>query len=374
VLRERQSPYAIAFCLLVAGAIPALAWTAEDGFKADFTSPTPWAAAFGESLSRSAVFYPAVAGVLALFLAGSMPRWLRGLGFVAIGGLLLVIPAEQGAVEAVVNNQFAVPATDWDLILLGGVALVFVATRAQADEVRGLPLSLLAAVGGLAVLAFLLVPRGVSAADTWLGLVSRDHADTFPIARGFLRNGEFAEGTHPMRYVWWNLYLVALVVFPLLCLRVPVRFRELRPSAADGAYGALVFALMSVPLMAITVAALGETFKPAPGADGSPAPWQPLVVGAANSARLLLPPLLLAGLALAGVSDLLKSVSAVRVPRPGAGWKLRLPKLRLPRWPQLSRRQETGDGPPVIPVLGSAPRRPGRIKMVTDVYGNAERV
>src|SRR5687768_18181734 len=49
------------------------------------------------------------------------------------------------------------------------------------------------AVGGLAVLAWLLVPGVPSACGAWLGLVSQGHPDTIPIARGFLRNGERSE-------------------------------------------------------------------------------------------------------------------------------------------------------------------------------------
>ena len=72
-----------------------------------------------------------------------------------------------------------------------------------------------------------------SAYGVWLGLVSQGHPDTIPIARGFLRNGEFPAGTHAIWYVWWNLYLAALVAFPLLCLRVPARPWELREGAAE---------------------------------------------------------------------------------------------------------------------------------------------
>ena len=374
----RQSPYALPFVLLLAGLIPALAWTAEGGFRADFTSPPPSAAAFGPEAGASAVYFPAIAGVLALFLAWSMPRWLRGLGFVAIGGLLLFIPADRAGVGAALNGQFAEPAAQWDLLLVGGIALAFVATRAQADDTRGLPLSLLAAGGGLAVLAWLLVPRGPSVADGWVGLTSATQPEAIPIVRGFLRNGEFAEGTHPARYVWWNLYLGALVLFPLLCLRVPTRYREHRPYTADAAYGMLVFVLLSVALSAVTVAALGETFKPAPPAEGVPSGWEPLLVSAANAARLLFPPLLLGGLALAGVSDVLKSVSAVRVPVPHVAWRPgapRMPRWRLPRLrlPKLSRLVAPGPEP-AIQVQGSAPRRPGRVRMMTDAYGNPERV
>ena len=98
--RERQSPYVLAFCLLLAGAIPELAWTADGGFTADFAKPTPSAAAFGPELSRAAVFYPAVAGLLALFLAWSMPRWLRALGFVGLGASLLAFGIGRGGVAA----------------------------------------------------------------------------------------------------------------------------------------------------------------------------------------------------------------------------------------------------------------------------------
>jgi hypothetical protein len=373
VNRERQSPYALAFCLLLAGAIPELAWTADTGFTADFVKPTPSAEAFGPQLARSAVFFPAAAGLLALFLASSMPRWLRGLGFATLGAVLIVLPANRAGVAAAFNGQFGAP-PPWDLLLVGGIALAFVATRAQADSSPGLPLSLFAGLGGLAVLAWLLVPRGVSAADGWLGLVSRDHPDTMPIARGFLRNGEFAAGTHPLRYLWWNVTLAALVVFPLLCLRVPTRRREWRAGTADAAYGALVFVLLSVALSSVVAAALGDQFKPGFAEDGKVA-WQPLVVAAANAARLLFPPLLLAGLALIGVSDLFKSVSAVRVPK----LALRLPKLRLPKLPKISvlppmAPRRAAVPPPQIPPEPAAARRPGRVRMATDAYGNPERV
>ena len=363
MLRERQSAYAVAFCLLLAGAIPQLAWTADDGFTANFVEPTPFAAAFGPELTRSAVFFPAVAGLLALFLAASMPRWLRGLGFVALGAGLLYFAADRAGVTAAFNGQFDGFARG-DLILLGGFALAFVAARAQADWSTGLLLSLLAAVGGGAVLYWLLVPRGMSAADAWLGLVSRDHADTIPIARGFLRNREFSAGTHPMRYVWWNLYLAALVLFPLLCLRIPTRWREARPATADRAYGALVFVLLSLPLTAVAVAAFGDQLKLS-SSEEEPVIWQSALVAAANAARLFFPPPLLAGLALIGVSDLLKSMSDVRLPR-------------LPRLPRLSlRRASAGHLPPPpipLPPAVADPRRPGRIRMVTDAYGNTERL
>jgi hypothetical protein len=374
-MRARQSPYALAFCLLLAGAIPQLAWTAEGGFRADFVRPTPSAEAFGPELSRSAVFFPAVAGLLALFLAGSMPRWLRGLGFAALGAALLVYPADHAGVGAAFNGQLG-PFARGDLLLLGGLALAFVAARAQADGSPGLAVSVLAAVGGLAVLVWLLVPRGLTPGDDWLGLVSREHPDTIPIARGFLRNGEFAAGTSPARYVWWNLFLVALVVFPLLCLRLPTRWWEWRPAAADKAYGALVFVLLTLALTPVVVAALGEPMKLTP-AEGEPLAWQPAVVAAANAARLVFPPLLLAGLALAGVSDLLKSLSAVRVARPTL--RLRLPRLRLPRisvLPKVPQRREAVP-PPHIPAQPRpavpASRQPGRIRMITDAYGNPER-
>lgn len=366
---ERQSPYLVAFCLLLVGAIPELAWTTDDGFSADFTKPTPSATAFGPELTRSAVFFPAVAGLLALFLGWSMSRWIRGLGFVAIGGGLLYYVADRAGVATAFNGQFQFSAlARWDLYLLWGITLAFVASRAQADGSTGVVISLLAAVGGLAVLAWLLVPRPATATDTWLGLVSRNHADTIPIARGFLRNGEFAEGTHPIRYVWWNLYLGALILFPLLCLRMPTRHRDFRPATADRAYGTLVFVMISLALSTVAIAALGEQLKTNPP-EGEEVVWQPLVVAAANAARLLLPPMLLAALALVGVSDLLKEVSYLRLPRLAR-------MVRLPRLPRLSlRRGNAPPPPPAIPLPPAVadPRRPGRIRMATDAYGAPER-
>jgi hypothetical protein len=337
VTRERQSPYTLAFCLLLAGAIPELAWTADGGFTADFAKPTPSAAAFGPELSRAAVFLPAVAGLLALFLAWSMPRWLRALGFVGLGAALLAFGVGRGGVAAAVNGQFDALAPG-DALLLGGIALAFVATRAQADSWARLPLSLLGAVGGLAVLAWLLVPGVPSSCGAWLGLVSQGHPDTIPIARGFLRNGEFPAGTHALWYVWWNLYLVALVAFPLLCLRVPARPWELREGAADVAYGALVFALLSLALTAVATAAFDHHLKPR-SPDGAPAGWQAALVGAANAARLVFPPLLLAGLASAGISDLLKGVSELRLPRlwPRRGAGQPPPPLRRVARPEAGR-------------------------------------
>ena len=340
---ERQSPYTLSFCLLLAGAIPELAWTAGRGFTADLAKSTPSAAALGPQLSQAALFYPAVAGLLALFLAWSMPRWLRAFGFIGLGASLLAFTADRGGVAVAVNRQFDSPGP-WDVLLLGGLALAFAATRAQAVAWPSLPLSLLGALGGLAVLVWLLVPRGPSGCEVWLGLVSQGHPDTIPIARGFLRNGEFAAGTHIVWYVWWNLYLAALVAFPLLCLRVPSRAWELREGAADSAYGTLVFVLLSLALMAAAAAALDHQLKPR-SPDGAPAGWQPALVGAANAARLVFPPLLLAALALAGVSDLFKGLS----------------NLRLPRW-------RGAGGPPPLPGERTGPREAGRIPLVTDRY------
>ena len=368
--RERQSPYAVAFLLLLLGAIPQLAWTADDGWSADFVKPTPSATAFGDGLSKSAVFFPAVAGGLALFLAWSLRRGLRGIGFVALGAGLLGYVIDRAGAAAAFNGQFPFDVlTRWDMVLLGGIALAFVAARAQADWCPSWILSLLAGVGGAAVLAFLVVPRGVSAADVWLGLVSKDHADTIPIARGFLRNGEFSAGTSPIRYVWWNLYLVALVLFPFLCLRIPTRLREARPGTADRAYGALVFVLFSLALAPVAIAAFGDKFDPNPS-EGEQVAWQTLVVSAANAARLLFPPLLLATLALVGLSDFLKELSFLRLPRFAY-------RARLPRLPRFSlRRGASAQAPPAIPqppAIGD-PRRPARIRMTMDAYGAPERL
>jgi hypothetical protein len=352
VTRARQSPYVVAFCLLLAGAIPELAWTADGGFAADFVKPTPSAAAFGPELSRAAVFYPAVAGLLALFLAWSMPRWLRALGFVVLGAALLWFGGSRGGVAAAVNGQFDAIAP-WDALLLGGIALAFVATRAQADAWARLPLSLLGAVGGLAVLVWLLVPGVPSACGAWFGMVSQGYPDTLPIARGFLRNGEFPAGTHALWYVWLNLYLVALVAFPLLCLRVPARPWELREGAAEGAYAALVFALLSLALTAVATAAFDHQLKPR-SPDGVPPGWQPALVGAANAARLVFPPLLLAALVLVGISDLLKGVS-----------EMTLPRLRL--WP---RRGAAEPAPP--PLRQVARPEAGRFPLRSERYMNPE--
>jgi hypothetical protein len=369
VYRERQSPYAVAFLLLLFGAIPQLAWTADDGFSADFVKPTPSAEAFGPAMSKSAVFFPAVAGLLALFLAWSMRRWLRGLGFVAIGAGLLGFVIDRAGAAVAFNGQFPFDAlTRWDLVLVGGFALAFVAARAQADWCPGWLLSLLAAAGGAAVLAFLVVPRAVSAADVWLGLVSKDHADTIPIARGFLRNQEFAEGTHAIRYVWWNLYLVALVLFPLLCLRIATRLREGRPGTADRAYGALVFVLFTLAMAPVAIATFGDKLNPNT-TEGETIAWQTLVVSAANSARLLFPPLLLAVLALVGVSDFFKELSWIRLPQFGRLGRVRLPRLSL--W-----RRSASQAPPAIPqppAIGN-PNRPARIRMTMDAYGAPERL
>lgn len=361
---ERQSPYTVPLFLMLAGAIPQLTWTADDGAKADFVNPTPLAEAFGPELTQSAVFFPAAAGLLALVLAATMPRWLRSLGFIAIGAGLLSFAVDRAGVEAAFNGQFD-GFMRGDYLLLGGIALAFAATRAQADDSRRMFLSLFAAAGGVAVLAWLVMPRGTSPGDAWLGLVSRDHANTIPIARGFLRNGEFAEGTHFIRYVWWNLFLLALVLFPILCLRIPTRWREDRPAAADRACGVLVFILLSLVLSAVAVAALGEQFK-LRSADGEPIAWPAALVAAANSARLLFPPLLLAVLALVGVSDLFKSVSTVRLPRV---------RLRRPRLLSFRRRAsgQPQPPPPSIPPAYALMRRPGLNRMVTDSYGSVER-
>jgi len=319
VSHERQSPFAIAFVLMLAGAIPQLALTEEGRFTADFTAPTPSAEAFGSEMTKSAVFFPAVAGGIALFLAWSMPRWLRALGFIGLGGALLWFTVSRVGAATVFNGPFESLAPV-DLALLGGMALAFVATRTQADSSARLPVSLLGALGGVVVLVVLLLPGKPSAVMTWLGLVSEKHTDTFPIARGFLRNAEFQQGTHLLWFVWWNLYLAALVIFPLLCLRATPRPQGgLREGTSEAAYGALVFVLISLALTAVAHAALDHQLKPrAP--EGTTAGWQVALVSAANSARVILPPLLLAGLALAGVSDLLKSMSDTRLPwEPNSG-------------------------------------------------------
>lgn len=355
---ERQSKYAVALALLLAGAIPLLSWTAESGMKADFVSPTPLSESFGPGLAQSAVFFPAVAGLLAVVLAASMPRWLRSLGFIVLGGGLLAFVVDRAGVGAAFNGQFDgfMPG---DFLLLGGIALAFVATRAQADESPSIVLSLLAAIGGLAVLAWLVMPRGTSPGDAWLGLVSHNHADTIPIARGVLRNGEFAEGTHFMRYIWWNLTLAALVLFPLLCLRIPTRWYEYRPQAADRACGALVFVLVSLVLSNVLVAAMGEQLKLV-SAEGEPIAWQAAVAAGANTARLIVPPLLLAALGLVGVSDLFKCLATVRLPRRS-------------RWPGLSVRRKAAGQPPAPPPIRPVLSIPARNGMVTDMYGGAHR-
>jgi hypothetical protein len=313
---ERQSPYLVAFILLLAGAIPELAWS-DGKFTADFTAPPASAAALGPEHNRSAVFYPAVAGVFAMFLAWSMPRWIRAAGFIAIGASLLALMVGREGTAAAFNVSIDA-LTPADFLLLGGIALAFVAMRAQADGCPGLPLALLGALAGVAVMVSLVVPGRPTIVQTWLGLVSEGHSDTFPIARGFYRNAEFQAGTHVVWIAWWNLYLVALVAFPLLCLRVPPRRRDLREGSADAAYGALVFVLLSLALTVVAAAAVDHQLKPR-SPDETAASWQTALVLAANKARVVFPPMLMAGLVLVGVSDLLKSMCAVRLPWQPAG-------------------------------------------------------
>ena len=100
----------------------------------------------------------------------------------------------------------------------------------------------------------------------------------------------------------------------------------------------LVFALLSLALTAVATAAFDHHLKPR-SPDGAPAGWQAALVGAANAARLVFPPLLLAGLASAGISDLLKGVSELRLPRlwPRRGAGQPPPPLRRVARPEAGR-------------------------------------
>ena len=124
-----------------------------------------------------------------------------------------------------------------------------------------------------------------------------------------------------------------------------------------GMAAALVFALLSLALTAVATAAFDHQLKPR-SPDGAPAGWQAAVVGAANAARLVFPPLLLAGLALAGISDLLKGVSEMTLPRL---WPRRLWPRRL--WPRRGAGQ-----PPPPPVRRVARPEVGRIVLSSERY------
>src|SRR5262249_57712371 len=99
-------------------------------FTADFTAPPASAQALGAEQNRSAVFYPAAAGVFALFLAWAMPRWIRAAGFIAIGAALLALMVGREGVVTAFNVSID-SLTPADALLLGGLTLAFLPIAAH---------------------------------------------------------------------------------------------------------------------------------------------------------------------------------------------------------------------------------------------------
>jgi hypothetical protein len=283
-----------------------LAHNVEGGFTYTWFEPPPLVVQSAPDLAPVAAYYPAAAGAAALVLALVMPRWLRAIGFIALGATLPVLLVQRSGVLVASNGLFDA-VTMWDWLILGGLALTFLATRTQALTRGYIPLALLCAIGGAAVLAWLAVPRDPSACDAWLGLASTQDWHGIPIARGFLRNQDFPEGTHWVWYVWWNVYLVFLVLFPLLSVRVLFRSSDMRSPTAEAAYGSLSVVLLALLMMPIVSAAFDVGGQVRHG-EGEAAPAVQALVNAVNAARATIPPLLLPVLALTGLSDLLRYV------------------------------------------------------------------
>lgn len=305
----RHPPTGIAIGLLVAGLLPVL--NRDDNGKFSYTFFQPPAAVVNAApeLAPVATYYPAAAGAAVFVLGWLLPRGLWALGIVAIGaGLpaLLIWKAGLG-----VATYDLLPGIDppWDWVLLGGIGLSFVATRALALSRPFLPLAFLCALGGAAVLTWLVYPRPPANGDAGLGLVTQQNVENAPflldfaIVRGFLRNQDFAEGTHFVWYAWWNVYLVALSVFPLLCVRVLLGKSAERSYWAGNAHGALLVMLIALVLMLPIRAAFGVQLD----AAGNPEAGGIVqgLVRAANEVRLVVAPLLLPLLALVGISEIL---------------------------------------------------------------------
>jgi len=307
---ERRPPYGIAIGLIVAGVLPFLARDDAGKFAFDFFQPHPLVANAKPDLAKAVAIYPAAAGLLALLMGWVLPRWMAAFGLIAVGAALPVFLALDGGVMMASWGSLPGITPPWDCVILGGIALTFVATRTLTLTRPWLPLAFLVAAGGAAVLTWLVCPRPHHYCDTWLGLFTQQNPEQVPVlkdiavARGFMRNADFPNGTHFVWYAWWNVYLVALAAFPLLALRVLVARVDNRTYWSSNALGALWLVLIALMLMPVIREAFSVQLGPPPAippADGI----VDGLVRAANEVRVVFPPLLLPLLALTGVSDLL---------------------------------------------------------------------
>jgi hypothetical protein len=312
-VEQRRPPYGIAIGLLIAGALPFLTRNDAGKFSFDFFQPPSMVANAKPDLARVVAYYPAAAGALTLVIGWVLPRSLCALGCIAIGAALPVILYLDGGIAMASWGFLPGIEPPWDWIILGGLALTYTATRALGLTRPFVPLAFLCAVGGAAVLTWLVYPREPVHADRWLGLVTEQKPETVPvlreiaIVRGFLRNADFPDSTNFVWYAWWNVYLVAMIAFPLMSLRTLLGKSEGRTYWASSAHGAMLLMLIALLLIPVIAAAFSVQLDPN-AANAAADGIAEGLVRAANAVRLVFPPLLLPMLALVGVSELLTYV------------------------------------------------------------------
>jgi hypothetical protein len=310
---DRRPPYLLALFLLLAGAAAELG--RDDTGKITYTlfKPPQLIEANLPDLAQPAAFYAPGAAIAAVVLGWFLPRWLAGLCYIALGlGGIAYVAWRTHSLYIATNGQFELT-MPWDWVLAGGMAAAFIGARAQANAPPRFLLSLLAAAGGAAVLAWMLVPgRPSPGLDPVMHFTGQQNFQDIPITRAFLLNQEFPPNTHFGWYAVWNIFLVLLVLFPVLCLRLPVRAEAWRVGSAESAYAMIMLCLIVFLLLPIGAAVFGGPFQ-TPGRDvGLPPDWQEGLIRGVNAVRVVWPPYLLIALALVGASEFLASIFASR--------------------------------------------------------------
>lgn len=204
----------LAAWLLVAAALPFLLVHLRDG---------EWDKAIGALLTVH-LLYPLIAGLGLIALSWLPPQWLRALGLLALAAPFIVLGAIQG--WASVTGGLVQSLHQWDLLLLGSIAGLFITTLLIAHgRISFFTVLLCMAFGGL-LLAWGLVERPLSIYEMWFGLDQVKTQSNIPIVRAFQANWAFPKGTSSSHYFLWNAMLVVYGLTTVGSLLLPLAWSK----------------------------------------------------------------------------------------------------------------------------------------------------
>lgn len=242
------------------------------------------------------MLFPALIAIGLVILCRLNPGWLRTFGLVLLTSAIVVLGVMIGFEN--LTGGFVQLKDHWHILLVAGVALVYVGSLGISHNRSNALLILCCVTGGCALLAWALIPRPVTIYEVACGLHLIPNETNIPIHRAFERNFHMPEGTKPVWHLMWTFILLIYVLAAVLAVLLPCR--KDKSSSASSIYG-LLYSVLAAFLWIPIGNVLFELHHSA--GEVGPVPWDRMFTYLMNASQVILVPISLIAVILMTITE-----------------------------------------------------------------------